>query len=143
MPKETRVRSEEDYIMGFSILKCPACGGNLNVETDKDFIFCQFCGAKLMKADNKIVIEHIERKIDEAEIERQKLEREESAIKRESDRKSKRLAFILAVIGIVLVALGFRDVEKNGYLGIVGFLIIGIAGMAVPVDNANKRNTKK
>ena len=95
------MKFKEDYIVGFRIMKCPACGGDLNIETDRDFLFCQFCGAKLMKDDQKIVIEHIERKIDEADIERQKNERFRLETEQAVNRKRRIISGILAAVGII------------------------------------------
>ena len=96
-----------------------------------------------MKDDQRIVIEHIERKIDEAEIERQKLAREESIRRSESDSKAKRLSFVLFVIGIVLVAIGFGNSLETRYIAIIGFLIIGVAGVVLPVSSVNRNNQQK
>ena len=33
--------------MGFIALKCPQCGADLNVEDNRDFMFCSYCGSKV------------------------------------------------------------------------------------------------
>lgn len=32
-------------------LKCPCCNGDINVESDRDFCFCQYCGTKIVVED--------------------------------------------------------------------------------------------
>lgn len=32
-------------------LTCPRCGAHLNIEKDRDVLFCQYCGAKIMLTD--------------------------------------------------------------------------------------------
>ena len=48
-------------------LKCPSCGGHLSIEEDRDFIFCQYCGTKIIiDRDNEFTYRHI----DEADVKR-------------------------------------------------------------------------
>ena len=46
-------------------MTCPGCNASLNVDENRDVMFCEYCGHKIM-LNNKT--EHIERKIDEAAI---------------------------------------------------------------------------
>ena len=121
--------------MAFKIAKCPACGADLNIETDKDYLFCQFCGAKLIKDDQKITIEHIERKIDEAEIERTKLEREKSAYDRVSSAKMGKICGILTIVGLVFSFIGYSGSGDSAF-GIVGIFMLAIAFMLFGVLNS-------
>ena len=53
-------------------LKCPSCGGHLSIEEDRDFIFCQYCGTKIIiDRDNEFTYRHI----DEADVKRAETER--------------------------------------------------------------------
>ena len=52
--------------MGLTLAKCPACGAELNLETDSDYFYCPHCGSKVLQQENKIVIEHVNRTVDEA-----------------------------------------------------------------------------
>lgn len=38
--------------MPMVMLKCPQCGGELQFEDDREFGFCQYCGAKVMIEKN-------------------------------------------------------------------------------------------
>ena len=59
-------------------LTCPKCGGKLKTDEKREFIFCEYCGNKIMMDSMNIKIDHkIEhnityREIDEAKIEKQK-----------------------------------------------------------------------
>lgn len=130
--------------MGFKIMKCPACGGDLNIETNRDFLFCQFCGAKLMKDDQRIVIEHIERKIDEAEIEKHKLEREEASASRVSKKKMRKLAGIFFVVGAILVGIGSSKIGSSSFALIGEMALIAALFLFVSGDvDINKRDQQK
>ena len=70
-------------------LKCPSCGADLDLTIESEYFFCPFCGSKITMTDQKITIEHIERKIDEsriAEVEYQRY-RYERDLKREEQRQ--------------------------------------------------------
>lgn len=62
-------------------LKCPNCGGELQVQSDREFCFCQYCGTKILLSDeNKKTINlNIDQKItnhiiDDADVIRAKTE---------------------------------------------------------------------
>lgn len=98
--------------MGLTLAKCPACGAELNLEIDRDYFYCPHCGSKVLHQDNRIVIEHVNRTIDEAEVRRIELEKENEQ-KFELNRhqnisKSKKMA----LVGLVLFAIG-RIIEGS------------------------------
>lgn len=95
-------------------LKCPECGSLLDIEEGREFIYCSYCGAKVL-IDNEN--EHIYRHIDEAGIKHEETERmvrlkqiEMAEKKREAAHKA--LAFkikasiILILISIAMMILG-------------------------------------
>lgn len=51
--------------MALMLAKCPACGADLNIETQSDHLFCPYCGSKVVKQSDKIVIETVTRHIEE------------------------------------------------------------------------------
>lgn len=59
-------------------LTCPKCGGKLKTDEKREFIFCEYCGNKIMMDSMNIKIDHkidhniTYREIDEAKIEKQK-----------------------------------------------------------------------
>ena len=54
------------------VVKCPACGAELNVNSDREFSFCSYCGSKIMLNNEN---EHIYRSIDEARIKEAEIEK--------------------------------------------------------------------
>lgn len=42
--------------MGFIALRCPSCGAEIELDSSREFGFCQFCGTKIVQ--EKKVIEH-------------------------------------------------------------------------------------
>lgn len=66
-------------------LKCPNCGGPLQIPADKKVLYCQHCGTKLLLDDGQIYVnitkkvetksENVKRIVDEAKIEAAKTDR--------------------------------------------------------------------
>ncbi|MDE6730716.1 MAG: hypothetical protein K2J71_08070 [Oscillospiraceae bacterium] len=57
---------------------CPSCSANLSIhDTNRDFAFCEFCGAKVMLDDYRMT----QRFIDEAELKRVEIEQEKMKLK--------------------------------------------------------------
>ena len=51
-------------------LKCPDCGANLDFEGDREFIFCKYCGHKVMiDESDEIKLAKIERRRNKDELE--------------------------------------------------------------------------
>jgi len=132
--------------MGFRIMKCPACGGDLNIETDRDYLFCQFCGAKLMRDDQRIVIEHIERKIDEAKI--RQIEFEEKKLTTETFSK-KRMWIAINVIGVIMLIIGFisEGIRNAWFISLVCDLgapaVLGLGNMFMFFEWLSEHSKKK
>ena len=59
--------------------KCPGCGAELNIDdNNRDFAFCQYCGAKIMLDDYRSTQRIVdEARLKEAEIKMRQLEMEE------------------------------------------------------------------
>lgn len=97
--------------MGLTIAKCPACGAELNLEVDKDYFYCPHCGSKVLKQDERIVIEHVIHTVDEAKVKREELKQAKVAAKTEEKRieaeRKKALTpfFIVYAIIMGLIAL--------------------------------------
>lgn len=57
-------------------LKCPRCGADLNVEEDREILYCEYCGAKIILTDeNTFTINKTIHTIDDADITRAETER--------------------------------------------------------------------
>ena len=97
--------------MGLTVAKCPACGADLNLEIDRDYFYCPYCGSKVANHDQRIVVEHVSRTIDEAEIKR--IELEEKKILEDKERDSStdvlfhRLGYAFLMPGIALILWSF------------------------------------
>ena len=82
-------------------IKCPDCGAPLNVETDKEFIFCTHCGNKIILDDEskrvKIDITNTQRSIDETEIRKAEIDLEKT---KHNDTVVLKLLGAMAIIGI-------------------------------------------
>ena len=51
--------------MGLTLAKCQACGAELNMETDNDHLYCPYCGSRIIKQSEKIVVETVTRTVEE------------------------------------------------------------------------------
>ena len=114
-------------------VKCPECSATLPIEEGRKQMFCSYCGAKIIINNEN---EYIYRHIDEAEltqaetdrlVELKKLEMEEK--QREKDDKQRKnkmiLSIILAVVGLICLAIGFGGGEFGLALpGMVCLLIL-------------------
>ena len=90
-------------------LKCPECNASLEIEKNRDIIYCTYCGCKLkIYNDNEHFIrtEKIYRNIDDAQIYRAETERI-MKIKYSEERKKLSSG---AILGIILLGIGFITV---------------------------------
>lgn len=82
-------------------LKCPECNAPLKVDPNREFIYCEYCGAKIL-LDKE---EKVSRTIDEAEV--RKAEAEEKIrieeIKAKSNEKKIDMIEMFAPIVIILL----------------------------------------
>lgn len=92
--------------MSLTLAKCPACGAELNLETDKDYFYCPHCGSKVLQQDNRIIIEQVIRTVDEAKVKREELKQAKVAAKTEEKRieaeRQKALTPFFIVYAIIL-----------------------------------------
>ena len=96
-------------------LKCPRCGADLSVEKDRDMLFCQYCGAKIILTDentytiNKnITINQTIHHVDDAKIARAETERMVQMHQMEMDKKkssNKTTIIILKIVFSIFLGL--------------------------------------
>ena len=115
-------------------MKCPSCGAALEVDKDREFFFCQFCGTKLMSNDeNQFTIRHI----DEAEIKRAETER---IIKlREIEISEKKKADQLA--DIELAEKKKKKQKLSVIIWTVTAIVLFLIGLIVEIKGPAKSNT--
>lgn len=117
-------------------INCPECGATLNIEENRTQAFCTYCGTKVLINNEN---EHIFRHIDEAGIKQAEVDREIKLKqlelverKRVSLEKSKKrniaIALGLAVIGILMISLGYLAGKASGDSN-SGFYMISMTGM--------------
>lgn len=102
-------------------LKCPNCGSNLDVEQDRDNIYCQYCGALVYsKLDSHVVEEHVTR--DDTEIKRIEHERYIYDQERERNEKNKKMNLIILVSAIITMGISLMLPQSASSIG--GALLI-------------------
>ena len=86
-------------------LKCPECNAPLKVDPNREFIYCEYCGAKIL-LDKE---EKVSRTIDEAEIRKaesqEKIRIEE--IKADQNELKTTAILIVACLIFVVILFGF------------------------------------
>lgn len=100
-------------------LTCPSCGASLQLQNNQKFVFCSYCGQKLLVDDGEVYI-NVKQTIDinehrvitdVAAIKRAeaKLKRAEAAAKEaEEETKQKKIAAFLTLILFALLFLSIR-----------------------------------
>lgn len=115
--------------MGLTLAKCPSCGAELNLETDRDYFYCPHCGSKVLRQEERIVVEHVIRTVDEAKVKREeirqaKIEANVEKKRIEAERQKNATKLILPLI--FLYALVFAGVFKAPAIVYIG--IVAVAG---------------
>ena len=111
-------------------IKCPRCGADLDAESDREMLFCQYCGAKIILSDentytiNKnITINQTIHHVDDAKITRAETERMVQMHQIEKDRNesnSKVNVLILKIVfSVILAIVGFflATTENDFFFG--------------------------
>lgn len=126
----------------FMELKCPRCGADLSVEKDRDVLFCQYCGTKIIITDeNTFTINqnynHTIHTIDDANITRAETERMVQMHKIELEKKQVKdketIRKLKMIIPILLGTAGIGVLVFKGafFLGIYLIIISFIIGNAI------------
>ena len=108
-------------------MKCPSCGANLEAEKGREYMFCSYCGTKiLINNDN----EYIYRNIDEARIRESENELEirlrELELEEKENAKNHKLVTIAYGVSLVFVIIGaFLGIwwDEGWFFACVGMLI--------------------
>lgn len=95
-------------------LKCPNCGGELQVQSDREFCFCQYCGTKILLSDenkktiniNKNVTYTTVNEADKLRAENERLKLENDIYKeRENEKFNSKFSKIALIIGPILAII--------------------------------------
>lgn len=137
-------------------LKYPNCGGELQVESDGEFCFCQYCGTKILLSDenkktiniNKNVTYTTVNEADKLRAENERLKLENDIYKeRENEKFNSKFSKIALIIGpilaIICVGLAISGFDFGPLSSVIGLLgIIGLAlsmfGLSVIVKKIQK-----
>ncbi len=87
-------------------LKCPACGGTVMLDSDRDVLFCPYCGAKMPQKQDALdkIMKHVEKKQHfEEEVRQKKIHENIEAEKRQ--RKSSAKGILLAVVALIAISV--------------------------------------
>lgn len=128
--------------------KCPSCGAHISFDDSRDFGFCQYCGAKIMLDDFRSTYRIVdEARIHEAETDRlirlKELELEEKD--RERSRKSRRVAYIIALLFVIagLISCAINGANMIGMFLIIGGALIAEFTFIAASDTKKKREGER
>ena len=125
-------------------IRCLECGANLSVEEGRQTVFCTYCGAKMMIANDN---EHIYRLIDEARIKQAETDRivrlRELDLEEKTSVSKKFLTIVWLVVSITLVGFGFvasaLGNDGIGLTGIISGLNVAMFGGLALLPGKNKK----
>lgn len=145
--------------VNFISIKCPECGANLEIEQDREMMFCSYCGRKIMMVDeNRYEVVH--RHIDDAEIMRVKTKHTEKEAEQAyklklleiENRKDRRrqigwwilygIIFALLLSSIIGFLLGDEFILL-GLFGFMGFLVMTIVVFEAKTSENEKQRDNK
>ena len=108
----------------FVSVKCPQCGADLSIESDRQQAFCTYCGTKVIVHNEN---EHIYRNIDEARIKESETERlirlKELELEEKENAKGRRTTMIAYGIALFFLGAGFLSMALNLTVGMMGIAI--------------------
>lgn len=129
-------------------LECPSCKSTLSTEAKREYMFCEYCGVKIILDNDN---EHIIRNIDEADIKRaeteqlvklKELELEEQKIADEK-KKFQIMLYITAILGAIgLLSWIIGAAADNEDIQLIGFTVLPIIGWMWILRAASKEGKK-
>lgn len=125
--------------MGLTLAKCPACGAELNLETDKDYFYCPHCGSKVLRQEERIVVEHVIRTVDEAKVKKAELKQAKIEQKTERERidaETRKAAMpVFAIMMVVLVLMLLMEMKMPPIVTVSLIAVLGLLGYAALKQN--------
>lgn len=130
--------------MGLTLAKCPACGADLNLEINRDYFFCPHCGSKVLQKDERIIIEHVSRTIDEVKLRKLELE-EKKRLEKEAEEKrnSFRLGIFFLLLGIGLIVGGLFAKEWERYTMMPFGAMFALLGAIFTIPSIQRHSKEK
>lgn len=120
-------------------IKCPSCGGELNIPEDSDEMKCNFCGSKVIIDDKATEFGRIKKaeikakkELDDHELENKKknddYNDEREYKKKKNAGKLKGWSIALTIICLLFTFTSFRDGEVlSGIIGLIQIVAFGYA----------------
>lgn len=123
-------------------LKCENCGGELEVNSEQDKIFCQYCGAKILIDDNASELRRVEdvklqaRKQNHEQTIKEKKELDEiEEVNKFKKGKLSKFVIVFTIICLLFVFTAFKDGKiLSGIIGIIQiacFSVGWLSGMQI------------
>ena len=113
-------------------VRCPSCNAELTVEEDRDYLFCQYCGTRVVIDNDNRYVYH---KIDEARISESETKRlvklKELELKEKKYQTQKMFVFIwLGVIAFLFVigGLGYLIGNETMEGAVLWAILVGLYG---------------
>ena len=111
-------------------LKCPRCGAELEAEEDREVLFCQYCGAKIILTDeNTFTINKTIHTIDDADITRAETDRIVQMHKIEIDKRRARretIMFVLKCLASFFLVCGAISDSDTNLLASILWIVVAI-----------------
>lgn len=107
-------------------MNCPSCDASLEVEKNQKFVFCEYCGTKVIVNDEN---EYTYRNVDEAAMKRAETERliqlkeMEMEAKKQNGRKALIIFWAAATVLLLITGIVFTSIDSVNSLSI-GLILI-------------------
>ena len=124
----------------FVSVKCPQCGADLSIESNRQQAFCTYCGTKVIVHNEN---EHIYRNIDEARIKESETERlirlKELELEEKENAKGRLTTAVAYVVALIFLVIGFLNMGSNSMIGLWGIIIALYIGLFTMIKSKDQK----
>ena len=124
----------------FVSVKCPQCGADLSIESDRQQAFCTYCGTKVIVNNEN---EHIYRNIDEARIKESETERlirlKELELEEKENAKGRLTMAVAYGVALIFLVVGFLNMGSNSMVGLWGIIIALYIGLFTMIKSKDQK----
>ena len=124
----------------FVSVKCPQCGADLSIESDRQQAFCTYCGTKVIVNNEN---EHIYRNIDEARIKESETERlirlKELELEEKENAKGRLTTAVAYGVALIFLVVGFLNMGANSMIGLWGIIIALYIGLFTMIKSKDQK----